>query len=219
MVRPQRVHGRLQGGAEDGCRSLMPLKGQERERVVLFIMSQLVLRRRSWPFICGIAITGLAVGMLAAVWKVTSVNGFRTGWQGIPIYFALAGACGRIANCKIVLRGNVLLVVNPLSTHYIPKDLIRGAVVGDDGTLEVTLDEDRSVSAFAFGGSLIDRFKGTSGEAGRRIGAWLRTDPVENGDEADMQRRWTQCMPADLAIALSVATAGAGAIWMVLSGS
>jgi hypothetical protein len=118
-----------------------------------------------------------------------------------------------------VLRDDVLLVVNPLRTHRIPKNLIRGASVGDDGTLEVNLDEDRSISAFAFGGSLIDRFKGSSGEASRRIGIWLRTDTVENSDEAGIQMRWTHCVPADLAIVFSVATAGTGAIWMVLSAS
>lgn len=102
-------------------------------------MRQDVLRRRSWPILCGIVIVGLGVGMLAAVCKVTSVNGFRTGWQGMPIYLALAGICGRIANCKVILLEDALVVVNPLRSHILPNVAIRDVSVSDDGTLEVHL--------------------------------------------------------------------------------
>ncbi|CAL9566277.1 hypothetical protein SUDANB51_04734 [Streptomyces sp. enrichment culture] len=179
--------------------------------------SQAVLRRRSWPIFCAIVLVGLGIGMLAAVLKVTSVNGFRTGWQGVPIYLAVASVMGRIAGCKVILRDDALLVVNPLRTHIVPKVLIRGASVSDDGTLEVNLDEDRSIAAFAFGGSLVDRFRKTSSGAEQEINSWLRSGRAASDAEADLRVRWTRCMPADLAFVLCGVVAGAGAIWMALS--
>ncbi|MEV5986905.1 hypothetical protein AB0L85_18080 [Streptomyces sp. NPDC052051] len=184
-----------------------------------YTANRAVLRRRSWPVFFGILILGMSVGMSLAVYKVTSVNGFRSGWQGIPIYLALAGVAGRVANCKVVLCDDVLLVVNPLRTHIVPKMLIHGASVADDGTLEVDLDEGRNISAFAFGGSLIDRFKDTSGEARQKISSWLHSDSEESGTGITHQSQWTRCAPADLCLILCAVTAGAGAIWMALSGS
>jgi len=157
--------------------------------------------------------------MAAAVYKVTSVHGFRDGWQGIPVYLVLAALCGRIANCKVVLRDDVLVVVNPLRTHVFPKAVIVGVSLTDDGTLQVRLDGDRSVPVFAFGGSLVDRFKGSSREAARRIGIWLRSDrPVSESAVSVLQIRWTRCRSADAALVLCAVVAGAGAIWMALSG-
>ncbi|MFF4148288.1 hypothetical protein ACFY0A_45285 [Streptomyces sp. NPDC001698] len=183
-------------------------------------MSQAVLRRRSWLVFFGIVIVGLGIGMLAAVCKVTSVNGFRTGWQGIPVYLAAAGICGRIANSKVILREDVLIVVNPLRSHILPKMAIHGVSVADDGTLEVRLSEDRSVAVFAFGGSLIDHFKGSSREAERKIGMWLDSAPaVSEPEAAAPQVRWTRCRSADASFVLCAVIAGAGAIWMALSGS
>ncbi|WP_432058664.1 hypothetical protein [Streptomyces sp. bgisy022] len=152
--------------------------------------------------------------------KVTSVNGFRTGWQGIPIYLVLAGVCGRIANCKVVLREDALVVVNPLRTHVVPIVMIRSVSVGDDGTLEVWLDEERAIAVFAFGGSLVDRFKGTSSEAERKISEWLRSAGTasETKGTAAPQVRWTRCRSADTSLVLCAAALGVGAIWMALSG-
>jgi hypothetical protein len=155
--------------------------------------------------------------MFAAVWKVASVNGFRTGWQGVPIYLALAGICGRIANCKVLLRENELLLINPLRTHIVPKVLIRGASIGDDGTLSVDLGGNRTVSAFAFGGSLVDRFRGTSGEARQKINSWLLSSNAVSNGETHTQIRWTRCAPADFSLILCVVTASVGAMWMALS--
>ncbi|MFE4329386.1 hypothetical protein ACFRQM_07975 [Streptomyces sp. NPDC056831] len=183
-------------------------------------MMQDVLRRRSWIILCGIVIVGLGVGMLAAVCKVTAVNGFRTGWQGIPIYLALAGICGRIANCKVILLEDSLVVVNPLRSHILPKIAIRDVSVSDDGTLEVQLKKDRVVSVFVFGGSLMDRFKGSSEEAERKIGTWLHSArAVSEPKAAAPQVRWTRCRSADASLILCAAISGAGAIWMALSGS
>ncbi|WP_331762551.1 PH domain-containing protein (plasmid) [Streptomyces sp. NBC_01527] len=157
--------------------------------------------------------------MLAAVCKVTSVNGFRTGWQGIPIYLALVSICGRIANCKVILREDALMVVNPLRSHFLPKNAIRDVSVSDDGTLEVHLEEGRAVSVFAFGGSLADHFRGSSGEAERKISKWLHyARAVSESEAAAPQVRWTRCRSADVSLILGVAISGAGAIWMALSG-
>jgi hypothetical protein len=157
--------------------------------------------------------------MLVAVYKVTSVNGFRTGWQGIPIYLALASILGRIANCKVVVHEDALLVVNPLRTHIVPKALIHEASVADDGTLEVRLGEDRTISVFSFGGSLVDRFRNTSGAAQRQINSWLRSGRAVGEDKPGLCVRWTRCAPADLSLVLCGVTAGAGAVWMALSGT
>lgn len=158
--------------------------------------------------------------MSVAVFKVSSMNDFRTGWQGIPIYLAFASFVGRIANCKVILREDALLVVNPLRTHIVPKMAIRGVSVGDDGTLEVRLDEEREIAVFAFGGSLVDRIKDTSGEAERKINKWLHSAPmVSEPKPAAPQVRWTRCRSADASLVLCAAISGAGAIWMALSGS
>jgi hypothetical protein len=68
------------------------------------VNSATVLRRRSWPIFFGIVIAGSGIGMGIAVFA----GDFRTGWQGIPIYLAVAGILGRLANCKVVLRHNTL---------------------------------------------------------------------------------------------------------------
>ncbi|MFE4855948.1 hypothetical protein [Streptomyces sp. NPDC056670] len=164
------------------------------------------------------AILGLGIGMFAAICEVTAVSGFRTGWQGIPVYLAIAGFLGRIANCKAILRENVLVVVNPLRTHVLPRALIRGASLGEDGTLRVDLEVDRSISVFAFGGSFVDRFRNTSGEATRKIGGWLQSGSGAGGTDSASQVRWTRCRPADLSLVLCAVTAGAGATWMLLTG-
>ncbi|MFE0173686.1 hypothetical protein ACFWZ2_15315 [Streptomyces sp. NPDC059002] len=137
----------------------------------------------------------------------------------MPIALLLAGVAGRVANCKVVLRNDVLLVINPLRTHIVPKMAIRGVSVSDDGTLEVQLDEDRIISVFAFGGSLVDRFKGTSGEAARKIGIWLRSGHEASGTKLAPHGHWTRCGLADISLALCAATSGVGVIWMALSGN
>ncbi|WP_149825847.1 hypothetical protein [Streptomyces tailanensis] len=191
------------------------MNGQERERVMASTTSQAVLRRRSWLIFCGIAIVGLGIGFSVAVF----VGDFRTGWQGMPIYLALAIILGRIANCKVILRDDALLVVNPLRTHIVPKALIRGALVGDDGSLEVELGEDRNISVFAFGGSLVDHFKGSSGEAARKISRWLDAPRATGEAQTALQVRWTRCKYADISLVLCAVISGVGAIWMALSGS
>ncbi|MBQ0983535.1 hypothetical protein KBZ10_03110 [Streptomyces sp. F63] len=178
-----------------------------------------ILRRRSWPIIFGILVVGLGVGMSFAVLKVSSMSGFRTGWQGVPIYLALAGVSGRIANCKVVLREADLLVINPLRTHTIPLGLIGGASVSDDGTLEVRIDEYRKIPAFAFGGSLIDHYVGSSEGAKRKIDDWLDSRRPVSEVKTTLLVRWTRCTPADFSLALSVVISVAGAVWMALSGS
>ncbi|MFD0317082.1 hypothetical protein [Streptomyces flavalbus] len=176
-----------------------------------------VLRRRSWPVLCGIALVALGIGMAAAVLKVTSVNGFRGGWQGIPVYLALAGVLGRIANCKVVLREDDVLVVNPLRSHTLPRSAITAAEVDDHGTLELRLDEDHTVGAFAFGGSLVDRVRGTSEQAARTVTAWLDA-PHSPPPTATPRAHWTRAPYADAALTACAVTAAVGAVWMGLSG-
>ncbi|MFJ6463482.1 PH domain-containing protein [Streptomyces sp. NPDC091387] len=162
----------------------------------------------------------LGTGMLAAIYKVTSVNGFRMGWQGVPIYLALAGICGRIANCKVVLHEDALVVVNPLRSHVLPKKEIRDVSLTDDGTLEVYLDEGLSISVFAFGGSLLDRFRGSSGEARQKINAWLHSASFADKSRGTIpQVLWTRCRSADASFLLCAAISGAGIIWMGFSGN
>ncbi|MEU3251885.1 hypothetical protein [Streptomyces sp. NPDC006997] len=175
-----------------------------------------VLRRRSWPVLCGIALVALGIGMAAAVWKVTSVSGFRSGWQGIPVYLALAGVLGRIAHCKVVLREDAALVVNPLRSHTLPRSAISAAGVDDHGTLELRLDEDHTVGAFAFGGSLVDRVRGTSEQAARTVTAWLNAP--HSTPPAPPRAHWTRAPYADAALAACAVTAAVGALWMALSG-
>lgn len=145
-------------------------------------------------------------------------RGFSDGWQGIPIYLAAASILGRIANCKVILLNDALLVVNPLRTHSVPKTLIREAWVDNGGTLEVNLGEDQNVSVFAFGGSLIDHFKGSSREAARTINRWLNT-PCAIGEARNAhQVRWTRSRYADISLVLCAVISGAGALWMALTG-
>ncbi|GAA3377517.1 hypothetical protein GCM10020367_53480 [Streptomyces sannanensis] len=156
--------------------------------------------------------------MLSAVWKVTSVNGFRMGWQGIPVYLALAAILGRIVTCKVVLHEATLVVINPLRTHTIPRSALARAEVDDHGTLELHLHhDDKRIPSFAFGGSLVDRIKGTSEEAAHTITTWLNTPHPPTAD-LHTQTHWT-CSPyADTALALCAATSAAGVLWMALSG-
>ncbi|WP_405190382.1 hypothetical protein OG473_17050 [Streptomyces anulatus] len=183
-------------------------------------MNPIVLRRRSWIMISLVVIIGLGIGMLAAVLKVSSVSGFRSGWQGIPVFLALVVPIGRVANCKVVLRRDVLVVVNPLRTHILPAATVHDVSVGDDGTLEVRFDQYRVVSVFAFGGSLVDHFKGSSAEAGRKVSTWLGTARTESGrGDVAPQVRWTRCLLADAALGLGVVVTAAGLMWMAFTGS
>lgn len=167
-----------------------------------------------------VAILGVGMGMIVAVGNVTTVNGFRSGWQGFPIFLVFAGYIGRIAHCKLVLHEDTLLVVNPIRTYVVPKNAIHAASVADDGTLEIQLDVDRAIAVYAFGGSLIDHFKGTSRKAARTISVWLQSSGRDSwGEGAAPQTRWTRCASADGCLILSAVTAGVGAIWMALSGS
>ncbi|MEU9169150.1 hypothetical protein AB0D34_15320 [Streptomyces sp. NPDC048420] len=165
-------------------------------------------------------IVGLGIGLVAAVYRVTSAHGFREGWQGIPVYLAVVGILGRIANCKVVLRETELLVVNPLRTHVVPASRIRTGAVGDDGTLVVRLAGGRGIRVFGFGGSVVDRFRGTSGEAARKINDWLRTARAANHADTDAEAvravRWTWIPLADGALLLCAVVAAAGAVWMAV---
>lgn len=196
------------------------VEGQERKRAMRrpSPRKERVLRRRSWRVLCATASTALGIGMLAAVWKVTSVNGFRMGWQGIPVYLALAALLGRIATCKVVLYEATLVLINPLRTHTIPRSALNRADVDDHGTLHLHLHrDDKPLPAFAFGGSLVDRFKGTSEEAAHAITAWLN---APHSSTADLHTRtnWTRSPYADAALALCAVTSTAGLLWMALSG-
>lgn len=179
--------------------------------------SVIVLRRRSLLAFSWVAIIGLGVGMLAAVCHVTSLHGFRVGWQGIPVYFALAGILGRIANPKIILRQCELLVVNPLQTYVVPKSDIRRVAPDDNGNLEIETNAECKISAFAFSGSVIDHFIGTADEASRKIARWS-VDSAVGMSHSAIQKRWTRCPLADLALLMCAATFGSGAIWMAVSG-
>ncbi|WP_405526883.1 hypothetical protein OG426_30770 [Streptomyces canus] len=174
-----------------------------------------VVRRRSWPIFFGIVIVGMGIGMSVAV----LTGDFRTGWQGIPIFLALAGVAGRVANCKVSLRDDMLIVVNPLRSHILPATMIRGVSVSDDETLEVHLDKEQSVSVFAFGGSFIDHFIESSREAERKINGWLDAPHTTDEAQTTPQVRWTRCTYCDISLVLCAVISGAGAIWMALSGS
>ncbi|MEU9858921.1 PH domain-containing protein [Streptomyces sp. NPDC047974] len=154
--------------------------------------------------------------MLAAVYKVSSMNGFRVGWQGIPIYLALSGIAGRIASCKVILSDDTLTVVNPLRTHHVPKAAIREVSVGDEGTLEIHINTDRPIASFAFGGSLVDRFKGSSDKAQRNIHAWLLSDRMTSTapTTAGPKIHWTRCPSADACLVLCLVLSVVGAIWV-----
>lgn len=188
----------------------------ERREMLARIGRPTVLRRRSWPILFGIATVALGIGMAAAVYKVTSVNGFRSGWQGIPIFLAIAGILGRIASCKVVMRDGSLMVVNPLRTHVVSKDFVHSAAVNDDGTLEVRLTEGDALSSFAFGGSLIDRFRGTSDAAAVAVNGWLQAESSVSEVNAERTARWTRCRAADWAILAGFVSAGCGAAFMAL---
>jgi hypothetical protein len=206
---------------------LRPARKKSKRRLVSWLawflkeregeMKPITLRRKSWLIFSGLVILGIGAGILAAVVNVTSVNGFQTGWQGVPVFFALAGFVGRIANCKVVLLHDELIVVNPLRTTVVSRAMIRSASVSDDGTLQVQIGDDQIIPVFAFGGSLVDRFKGTSSEAARRIGDWLRSGRPASDTQAASQVRWTWCASADLCLILCAVTSGAGALWMALS--
>ncbi|MFE6100439.1 PH domain-containing protein [Streptomyces laurentii] len=184
-------------------------------------MNSVVLRRVSWRVISWVGVIGLGIGTIAAVAKVTSVNGFRMGWQGIPVFFVLAGILGRIANCKVVLDEDALTVVGPLRTHRIPKATIRDVVVDENGTLDVhVLGREKGVAVFAFGGSLVDHYIGSSGKAQYRIKAWLGSDLKKTGaPTADPQISWTRCPSADASLILCLALIVVGVIWMAVTGS
>ncbi|MFE7480569.1 PH domain-containing protein [Streptomyces sp. NPDC057552] len=185
-------------------------------------MSHVVLRRVSWMVFCWVAIVGMGIGGIIAVFAVSSANGFREGWQGIPAFLAIMGFIGRIGNCKVILRDDELAVVNPLRTYILPKSAVRGVSVNDGGTLRFHLDDDRKIYSFAFGGSLIDRFVGSSGKAERKAETWLRSDRAESAAGAEAvapQARWTRCASADAAIVLGVVVAAVGGIWMAFTSS
>ncbi|MDT0489931.1 PH domain-containing protein [Streptomyces griseus] len=185
-------------------------------------MSHVVLRRVSWMVFFGVALVGLGIGAVVAVLAVSAANGFREGWQAIPVFLAIAGFIGRIGNCKVIIRDEVLTVVNPLRTHILPKSAIRGVSVDGGGTLRFHLDQDREISSFAFGGSLIDHFVGSSGKAERKVEMWLRADRAESAAAAEAvapQARWTRCTSADAAIVLGVVVAAVGGIWMAFTSS
>ncbi|MGJ5896967.1 PH domain-containing protein [Streptomyces niveiscabiei] len=179
---------------------------------------EVALRRRSWIVLCWIMILGLGIGTVGAIARVTAVHGFRTGWQGIPVFLVTATVIGRISNSKVILSGDVLTVVNPLRSHVIPRSAIRGVEVDAGGTLVVRLDGEREVGVYAFGGSLVDRVRDTSGEAARRIDGWLRAGGGDGGVDAVGARvQWTRCPSADVSLALCVLTVGVGAGWMVFT--
>lgn len=78
-------------------------------------MHSLVLRRSSWLIFFWIVIVGLGIGTLAAVLKVTSVNGFRMGWQGIPLCLAF----------RRLQHPHPVVVPRELLVDFGPKEAVR----------------------------------------------------------------------------------------------
>ncbi|MEU7022940.1 hypothetical protein ABZ990_20095 [Streptomyces sp. NPDC046203] len=168
-------------------------------------VKRVVLRRVSWMVISWVTVVGLGIGMIAAVYNVTSVHGFRTGWQGIPVFFLLAGITGRVANCKVILEEDVLTVVGPLRTHRIPATAIRDVVHETGGSLEIDLGQEETLPVFAFGGSLVDYYVGSSRDAHYTVKAWWRSARAKSESPAEGVRAgWTWCRPADLSLAVAV---------------
>ncbi|MFE4593514.1 hypothetical protein [Streptomyces laurentii] len=182
-------------------------------------MKSVVLRRVSWLVIAWVAILGLGVLGVAAVLNVTSVHGFRRGWQGIPVFLLIAGIIGRVANCKVILDEGLLTVVGPLRTHHIPKAAIRDVPVNSQGHLDIDFGEEPTVRVFAFGGSLVDHFVGSTRKAQWKIKAWLRSSPAEGASQAtaEPQVQWTRCRSADASLALCLGTTTVGLIWMAFT--
>ncbi|MEU8540781.1 hypothetical protein AB0C52_12490 [Streptomyces sp. NPDC048717] len=183
-------------------------------------VKKVVLRRVSWLVIAWVIILGLGALAIAAVLNVTSVHGFRRGWQGIPVFLLLAGIAGRVANCKVMLGKDLLTVVGPLRTHRIPKAAIRGVPVDSQGSLDIDLGKESKVWVFAFGGSLVDHYVGSTRKAQQEIKAWLRSSPAGGAPQAtaEPQTQWTRCWSADSSLALGLGTVMIGVIWMALTG-
>lgn len=179
-------------------------------------MGSTVMRRRTIFAFCWIAIFGLGAGVVVAVGRVSSMHGFRAGWQGIPVYMALVAILARIANPKIVLGSHALWVVNPLRTYFIPREAIEDVSVDEGGTLEIHLAKGENVSVFAYSGSLVDHFFGTSDEASRRVKCWMDSKHRSGCDAISVRRCWTRCNPADIAAVLCIAISAIGGAWMVI---
>jgi hypothetical protein len=87
-------------------------------------------------------IVGLGIVLPFAVSSVTMAHGFRQGWQGIPVYLGLAGALGRGASIKVILREETLTVVNHFRTYNIPANAIRDVEVDNNGNLRIYLHKE-----------------------------------------------------------------------------
>lgn len=180
--------------------------------------SVIVLRRKSWLIVSWAVIVGLGFMALFAVRAVSAEQGFRVGWQGVPVYLLIASAVGRVSSARVML-GHDMRIINPFRTYYIPAPMIQDVLLADDGTLQVAIKgEERKVSVSAFGGSLIDHAIGTSDMARKRIKEWLESNERE-ASVGSYVKRWTRCLIPDVLLALCVASVIFGVVFTFFSGA
>ncbi|WP_329050970.1 hypothetical protein OG873_16255 [Streptomyces violaceus] len=136
--------------------------------------TNVVLRRPGMLILAWVLLVGLGIVLPFAGFSVTMTHEFRQGWQGVPVYLGLAGALGRGANIKVILREETLTVVNYLRTYNIPANAIRDVEVDNNGNLRIYLNKElrlrilgriSNVYVTAFAGPLMDHFRGTSGKS------------------------------------------------------
>lgn len=132
------------------------------------------------------------------------------------MYLALCAVLGRITSSKVCLFADRLVIVNPLRTYTVPRELVGSVLANDGGTLIVRTTESREIAVFGFGGSVVDHFIGTTREAEKRMNDWIQKtdhpDRAQGPKSPQFREAWTRCPWPDTAAYLALACVAAGTV-------
>lgn len=142
---------------------------------------------------------------------------YGTAWFFASALCVNSALLRRIGSCRLVLHTGFLLVENAISTHRVPYKDIRDVELTSSGGIRIATFQGDEVRPFAFGGSLVDAFFGTSERAVAEIRKRVPgRAQAPRGEQAESGRRLRHCRSADLFLILAAVTAAAGLVTEIL---
>ncbi|NEC89356.1 hypothetical protein [Streptomyces sp. SID12501] len=156
------------------------------------------LRRRSYRVIS--EFVTFSFGVMAAV-IVVDLGPVLEGGPilGIAMCFVVIVMTRRIMGSRVVLDGPIVTVINPLMTYSVPCKEISRVSLGGDGTLVIWTRGGEKVLSVGFGGSLIDRFVGSTERAVKQIEDHRKRDSGSR-DPGEFGQKFTTAWIADFSM-------------------
>ncbi|MFG2372280.1 hypothetical protein ACGFY9_12480 [Streptomyces sp. NPDC048504] len=128
-----------------------------------------VLGRRSWPVFSWGCVIALGI-MYAWGFRVNAGRGDPGGlWLVAAVMCATAAIIRQLGTCAMVLRREILVVLNPIGSQEVSYDEIRQVAALRGGSLKIFTLRDELLYPVGFSGSLADYLFHTSEKAADAI--------------------------------------------------